>query len=415
MNDNKRMSSTARKISRHFWWKQLWIMLFIDLVLIGILSFAFIQRAGKSVPEGEIVSERTLQADDEKELFYVLTTESGKEYRFSVWEEAGRYKIAAIIVLCAEGLLLLEAFGDVKVVRRRLRPLNELAKKAEMLGSMAASQETAGNGGRFDSLEEAISNIRPEAPGASIHVGDKELQSLEVAINNLLERMREIYREQNRFVSDASHELRTPIAVIQGYVNMLDRWGKDDPEILNEAIEALKNESEHMKNLVEQLLFLARGDSGRHTLRPEVFSLSGLMQEVWEEYTMIDADHRYLLEPSEEITVCADEGMIKQSIRIFVDNAVKYSAKGTIIRLGVRREEGAACYLVEDEGIGMEPDETVHVFERFYRSDTARNSQSGGTGLGLSIANWITGAHGGRITVLSRAGIGSRFTVRLPD
>ena len=299
------------------------------------------------------------------------------------------------------------AAGDVKVVRRRLRPLNELAKKAEMLGSMAFDP------GKFDSLEEAISNIRPEDTNASIHVGDKDLQSLEVAINNLLERMRETYRRQNRFVSDASHELRTPIAVIQGYVNMLDRWGKNDPEVLAEAIEAMKNESEHMKNLVEQLLFLARGDCGRNMLKQKEVSLSDLMREVWEEYTMIDAAHTYRLDAAPDVRIWADEAMIKQSVRIFVDNAVKYSPDRTRIRLGVREEKEEVSYLVEDEGIVMEPDEVIHVFERFYRSDAARNSRSGGTGLGLSIAQWIVQAHGGRIEVLSRPGIGTRFTVRM--
>lgn len=116
--------------------------------------------------------------------------------------------------------------------------------------------------------------------------GDKDLKSLEVAINNLLERMRRIYRQQNQFVSDASHELRTPIAVIQGYVNMLDRWGKDDEEILNESIEALKNESQHMKELVEQLLFLARGDCGRNTLKKETLNLTDIIRQVCEESEM---------------------------------------------------------------------------------------------------------------------------------
>ena len=101
--------------------------------------------------------------------------------------------------------------------------------------------------------------------------------------------MRESHRQQERFVSDASHELRTPIAVIQGYVNMLDRWGKDDEQVLKESIEALKNESEHMKNLVEQLLFLARGDSGRNTLHIEDLNLTEMVSDVMEESAMIDS------------------------------------------------------------------------------------------------------------------------------
>ena len=124
-----------------------------------------------------------------------------------------------------------------------------------------------------------------------ISTGDKDLQSIEVALNNLLARMQESKRQQARFVSDASHELRTPISVIQGYVNMLDRWGKEDEAVLNESIEALKNESDHMKDLIEQLLFLARGDSGRNTLKLVEVDLNDLVQEAVS-YTHLDVYKR---------------------------------------------------------------------------------------------------------------------------
>ena len=112
----------------------------------------------------------------------------------------------------------------------------------------------------------------------------------------MITKIQEAKKSQVRFVSDASHELRTPIAVIQGYVNMLDRWGKDDPEILNEAVEALKNESEHMKELIEQLLFLARGDSGRNSLNRRDFFFEEMLHDLWEESLMIDEKHQYKLD-----------------------------------------------------------------------------------------------------------------------
>ena len=217
--------------------------------------------------------------------------------------------------------------------------------------------------------------------------------------------------QQARFVDDASHELRTPIAVIQGYVNMLDRWGKDDPAVLEESINAIKNESENMKELIDQLLFLARGDNGRQKLAMERIDLSEIMREVWEESTMIDPDHKYLLEGDEGCYISGDQAMIKQSIRIFVQNAAKYSEKGNSIKLSVKKSDGKILYSVQDEGIGMAGEELSHIFERFYRSDKARNSSTGGSGLGLSIAKWIIDAHKGNVEVLSRQEIGTRITV----
>ncbi len=407
MNETKRMSSIAKKINRHFWWKLLLSMLMIDILLVTFIVIDFCGSAEHSIAEDTEIAERYFMKDENGELSYLIVDSNAENYWFPLTDTLDTFKVPGIILLVAEFAVLIETANDVKIVRRRLRPLNELAKKAETLSRLAFDTS------KFDSLEEAILNIRPEAPDAKIQIGDKDLRSLEIAINNLLERMRQTYRQQNRFVSDASHELRTPIAVIQGYVNMLDRWGKDDPEILQEAIDAMKNESEHMKNLVEQLLFLARGDSGRNPFKPTMFSLSELIREIGEEYQMIDDKHRYLTEIRNEGTVFADSDLIKQSIRIFADNAIKYSGDNTIIRLGVQKIGKDVVYWVCDEGCGMEAEEVKHMFERFYRSDAARNSQTGGTGLGLSIAKWIVDAHGGRIEVISRQGIGTKIKIWL--
>ena len=128
--------------------------------------------------------------------------------------------------------------------------------------------------------------------------------------------MRESYRTQTRFVSDASHELRTPIAVIKGYADMLDRWGKTDEKVLTESIEAIKSESEHMNYLVEQLLFLARGDNGKTKMAFADFDLAQMIREVYDEYVMIDSEHIYRCNAEGSIPACGDVSMLKQTARI---------------------------------------------------------------------------------------------------
>ena len=228
--------------------------------------------------------------------------------------------------------------------------------------------------------------------------------------------MRDSYRQQARFVSDASHELRTPISVIQGYANMLDRWGKSDESVLDESIAAIKSESENMKNLVEQLLFLARGINGKTQLTITEFSLNNMMSEVLEESKMIDDKHIYSYINSEEINVYGDIGLLKQTARILVENAAKYTEAGEdiILRIG-KNDKNEVYFSVQDNGIGMDAEDVPHIFERFFRADTARVRKNGGTGLGLSIAKWIIDNHKGYFSVLSRKGIGTRITVYLPE
>ena len=408
MAENKSTSSIARQINLNFWARQLSIFICMDILLLLLLAGTFFYWQEQQIPTGETVTERHFENQDSiYEIQYVMVTDRTERYVCRLWEYILLLKYPAIVLGIYEGLVLFGNLFKTRQIRRTMKPLNDMAKKAEELGSMAFDSS------KFLNLETAISNIKPDAPGAKLSTGDKDLQSLEVAINNLLERMRESYRQQNRFVSDASHELRTPIAVIQGYVNMLDRWGKEDESILAESIEALKNESQHMKELVEQLLFLARGDSGRNTLKMEEFVLTDIVREVCEESMMIDEKHKYRFQGEEGIRMTGDIAMIKQSVRIFTDNAAKYSKEGDTITLSVKNIEGEINYAVQDEGTGMAESEIVHVFERFYRSDSARNSKTGGTGLGLSIAKWIVDAHGGVIEVLSRPDFGTRFTVKL--
>ena len=293
-------------------------------------------------------------------------------------------------------------------VRQHLKRLTSLAQEARRLGAEAAAPQ------QVEHLREAIGHIQPTEP-TRLHTADPDLKGLEDAVNDLLDRMQAAYSQQTRFVSDASHELRTPIAVLKGYADLLERWGKDDPQVRDESIAAIQTEAERMSRLVEQLLFLARGDSGRTQLNKGAVDLSDLAREVWEESNMIDPAHHWLLDAPAPLTIWADRDMLKQALRILSDNAAKYTARGGEIQLRVRLDsEGRATVSVRDSGMGIRPEDAPHVFQRFYRADPARSRQSGGAGLGLSIASWIISQHGGYLEVYSWEGVGSRFTIVLP-
>ena len=428
---NKNTSSIARRLNWSWTLEKFSTYFFVDILVIAAVIAGWCYYVEKGYFEdfslraeqrtiwanqeelGQIEVERGLSVSERldrtfQEVFYVVKYDDGRSVTKSMYPLFMSMFYIGRIVLVLElfDIIMTLCFGVIGI-RRKLKPLDDMAKRAEELGRIAFDES------KYANLESAIEHLNPEEQDGVVSTGNKDLEGVEIAINNLLARMRESYRQQSRFVSDASHELRTPIAVIQGYANMLDRWGKDDEKVLEEGIEAIKHESEHMKTLVEQLLFLARGDAGRNHLDMQQISLKGIIHEVYEESRMIDEKHEYeLVEDKGDVIMTGDAAMIKQSVRILVDNAAKYTQEGEtiILKSGINKEM-KAYFVIQDNGIGMNDSEVSHVFERFYRSDEARNRQTGGTGLGLSIAKWIIDRHGGYIEVLSRPEIGTRFTV----
>ncbi len=455
MNTNKRTKSISRKINRGIIFRQLRAFILINMILLasstalwcfsqetssgeapdGISTVRLFAKAS-SIDDSPALQKEFKSASKQNELIwfpsekfrntlsdsvYVYQNGNGKiHYAYS--GTFFIYLFSSLLMLSAAEFLILfgTAVSGSRKVRRQLTPLDELAFKAELLGDAASLDQQA-----LEELEHAINTINPAGDGTLLHTGNAEMQQLEKSINSLLDRMRESYRQQSRFVSDASHELRTPISVLQGYVNMLDRWGKNDEKILDESIEAIKSETEHMKKLVEQLLFLARGDSGKTKLTLETFSLNDMMKEVYEESSMIDKEHIYKFAPhSDEVFVNGDISMLKQTARILIDNAAKYASANSVITLKTAfktktTESGTyerhPAFIIQDEGIGIAANEVPHMFERFYRSDPARTKDGGGTGLGLSIAKWIVDRHSGYFEVLSRKEIGTRISVILPQ
>ena len=413
MDQKPKTSSVIWKINRLIQWKRLKTYLMWDFLLgiAGVLGAC----AAIESRYGALDLARERSATWKGYLPFWQRLESwqyvckiGTE---RVTVEIGQIAVIACVILgivfCIQFLSwLLDWSSQNQRLREYMRPIDELAMTAEKLSVQGIDEE------RIQNLEEAIDQIT--ASENNISTGDSDLQGIENAINNLLKRLQASYREQTRFVDDASHELRTPIAVIQGYASMLERWGMDDRATLEEAVHAISEESEHMKELVDQLLFLARGDGGRQQFHPEPIQAEEFLKEICEESEMIDHRHQYTLVKKWSGDIQADVAMLKQAIRILIDNAVKYTPEGGRITLRLEQcGNGRIGIGVQDEGIGLEAEEAAHMFERFFRGDAVRGTTQG-SGLGLSIAKWIADRHHAVIEVVSFKGVGTRITIQLP-
>lgn len=434
---SNRSSSIAWELNLANQWKRLGSLFFsavFILIIIFLVWFLTVEQV--LLPEGTGVVNRGFEGSisEWKTIVYIMADADGVQYTAPLGQFLLFIRVPFLAVF---GIALfwwaLGFINGAQSYRKYLKPIDEIALAAEEISRRSITPE------RFSDLEEAIEHIDGSSTELRLNTGDSDLQGLEAAINNMLKRLHNSYRQQIRFVDDASHELRTPIAVIQGYINMLDRWGKSDESILDESISAIKSEAEHMNTLVEQLLFLARGDAGRQKFTPEALDLLSMMEEIAEESRMIDQQHKYELLVLGNAEIQADHAMLKQSVRILIDNAAKYSPAGSRIRMRLYVREiddsgkhyefgekemfvdsgGSApanqvCIEVQDHGIGIGKKDVPHIFERLYRGDPARNSKTGGSGLGLSIARWIVEKHGGFFEVISYEEIGTRITIVLP-
>lgn len=417
MGKQRKTSSIVWKINAYMQRGRLGGMLFRDVFLLaaGFLGWCAAMESRYGALQADRV--RLWQYEESIGWWERLTScsysfmQEGQESINAVVDVGTYFRYALPVLAAVFGLQILGWTLDWMKNNRRLRnymrPIDEAAMAAERISALGIDER------RIQNLEEAIDQINFSE--AAVNIGDKDLMGLENAINNLLKRLQASYREQTRFVDDASHELRTPIAVIQGYASMLERWGMNDRNTLEESVHAIREEADHMKTLVDQLLFLARGDRGRQQFSLELVDVSEMVKEIREESEMIDETHRYVLQAEAGIRAYGDAAMLKQAVRILMENAAKYTPAGGAIALKLEQAADGKMLgiCVQDEGIGMEAEEAAHMFERFFRGEEARGSTKG-SGLGLSIAKWIVDRHGGRIEVLSYKGVGTRMTIVIP-
>ena len=296
------------------------------------------------------------------------------------------------LLMFAPILLLVAAGMGYWLSRRALSPVDALVRTARDIGGTNLNR-------RLQKLE----------------TGD-ELQRLSDTLNEMLGRIETAFLRVTQFTADASHELRTPVSLIRTEAELALRRSRGEAEY-KESLRHILQEAERTTTLIEQLLALARADSGRETLDLRAIDLSQTLRAVvdgWQQVaTLRDLKFSANVDDQSAI-VLGDESLLRRLVDILLDNAFKYTPSPGSVRLTLEHKGDSAVVTVEDSGVGIAEEEQNKIFERFYRVDKARSRAQGGTGLGLAIARWIVTQHHGSIQVESHACQGATFRVKIP-
>lgn len=295
------------------------------------------------------------------------------------------------LLMFAPALFLLAAVGGHWLSRRALSPVDDIVRSAR-----------------------EISGSNLNARLQKLETGD-ELQRLSDTLNEMLARIETTFLRITEFTADASHELRTPVSLIRTEAELALRRSRGEAEY-KESLRHILLEAERTSGLIEQLLSLARADSGREALHMESVNLSQVLRAVAESWQQLAAIRNLQFSSSiaDEAVVTGDAGILRRLADILLDNAFKYTPSPGSVHLSLERKAENAVLTVQDTGVGIPKEEHQKIFERFYRIDKARSRVHGGAGLGLAIAQWIVGQHRGTIALESRAGVGTTFRVEIP-
>ncbi|GAC1381423.1 MAG: ATP-binding protein [Ktedonobacteraceae bacterium] len=299
--------------------------------------------------------------------------------------------ITIALLIIAPFVLLLSTLGSYWLAKRAFKPIQHLTRTAQNIKAGDLHQ-------------------RVPVP----HTRD-EVQDLALTLNEMIRRLELAFTQQRRFVADASHELRTPVAVIRSITDVALKQSLVAEEYIA-VLHDVNAESEHLGQLINDLLALARADEGQIQLDCEPIRLDFLAFDVAATMEPLAIEHGIGLQVQtlEPATVLGDTARLIQVIMSLMDNALTYTGRGGTVTLSVGVGDATAHLEVSDTGIGIAPEDVAHIFERFYRADPARSRAKGGSGLGLAIVDWVVRAHTGSITVRSQLGQGSTFTVTLP-
>lgn len=299
-------------------------------------------------------------------------------------------QLATLLVLVIATGLVVASIGGAFLANIALRPVDRVTQAAREI-SMA------------NDLSRRVAEPRAQ----------DELGRLASTFNAMLTRIEELFRVQQRFVADVSHELRSPLTVIRGNLDLIRRGVANDPESRGEVLETIDSEVERMNRMVGDLLLLAQADAGL-PLRKEKVELDTIVLDVYRQARMMSNGVQVSLGHEDQASVIGDPDRLRQLFVNLLENAIKYTPNGGQVKIDLDNENGWVRVSVSDTGLGISKEDVPHLFDRFYRADKARTRAAGGTGLGLAIAKTMVEAHGGKITVESEVGKGSRFTVWLP-
>ncbi len=287
--------------------------------------------------------------------------------------------------------LLVAGIGGFLLAKKSLSPMVEMSDQAKHI--------TATN------LQERLKVRNP---------GD-ELGRLAGVFNEMLSRLDHSFENMRQFMADASHELRTPLSIIRGEADVSLSQDRNENEY-KESLTIIQDEARRLSRIVDDMLALARADAGQHPVRAAEFYLNDLVEEACRSMQVLAARKGVMLTlaPAEDLPFHGDEGMLRRLTLNLVDNAIKYTPSGGSVFVKTEATRSMAKIIVKDTGVGIPAEAAPHVFERFYRVDTARSRADGGSGLGLAIAKWVAEAHDGSIDLTTLPGSGSIFTVSLP-
>ncbi|AZO95166.1 ATP-binding protein [Halocella sp. SP3-1] len=314
--------------------------------------------------------------------------------RSLIHEEKTLKKLLAIIFFGLPLTLLIASGGGYFLARRALLPIDKISHTARKISHSNLSRR----------IEMGTAN-------------NDEIGRLSNTLNELLARLDKAFYRQKQFTADASHELRTPVAVIRAQVEEVLDKKKVTKEEYHEVLIAIKKQVEHMANMISQMLMLSRADDNQKNLEKEAFDLDFLIDVLIEEMESIAQSKNIVLKKevvTKPLIIEADMSLITQLLLNLIDNAIKYSYPDGIIIIKANMMMKYVKIDVIDQGPGIPAEHLQSIFERFYRVDKSRSRKEGGSGLGLSICRWIVKAHKGKITVDSQVGKGTSFSVYLP-